>query len=260
MTIQIPAIARGLDLRGRRVLVAGGSRGIGLASALGFAAAGASVSICARDESVLAQAGERLAAFGHPIHTQRCDLAQPDEIQAWVESAARSLGGIDTLVNNASGFGMGDDEAAWQANVQVDLMGLVRTSQAALPHLERGREPAIVNLSSIAGVRPSVRISAYGAIKAAINHYTSTQAAAYARRGIRVNAVAPGSIEFEGGLWARRKLEQPRLYEGTLASIPFGRFGAAEDVAELIVFLGSPLARWITAQTIVVDGGQLLGA
>jgi 3-oxoacyl-[acyl-carrier protein] reductase len=258
--VRTPSLAASIDLSGRRVLVAGGSRGIGRGIAHGFARAGAAVSICARGESALAATRAELAAFGHPVHAAVCDLADGIAIQSWIDGAALALGGIDVLVNNASGFGAGDTEDGWAASLQVDVMAVVRASRAALAHLERGREPAIVNISSISALRPSLRTPAYGAAKAMVNHYTGSQAATLAGKGIRVNAVAPGSIEFPGGMWEQRKAADPALYGRILASIPFGRLGTVEEVAELVLFLASSHARWITGQVIAVDGGQMLGA
>ena len=248
------------DFSGARVLVAGGSRGIGHAIALQFARAGAAVSICARGAAALAAAR---AELGPASHAQVCDLADAAQISAWVQAAAEQLGGIDILVNNASGLGMGDDEAGWAACLNVDIMAMVRSSQAALPHLRAarsaGRGPNIINLSSISAYRPSVRAPAYAAAKAAMNSYTSSQAAMLAREGIRVNAIAPGSVEFPGGLWEQRREQEPELYQRTLRSIPFGRLGRPEEIAEVALFLASPSARWMTGQVLSVDGGQLLG-
>jgi 3-oxoacyl-[acyl-carrier protein] reductase len=249
-----------LDFSGRRALVAGGSRGIGRAIAIAFAQAGAAVSICARGEAALAATARELEAYGHAVHTSVCDLSDGTAIDRWVDDAARTLGGIDVLVNNASGFGAGDTEDGWAISMQVDVMAVVRASRAALPHLERGSGPSIVNISSISALRPSLRTPAYGAAKAAVNHYTGSQAAALAKKGIRVNAVAPGSIEFPGGVWDQRKKADPALYGRILAGIPFGRLGEAGEVADLVLFLASPHARWITGQSIAVDGGQMLGA
>jgi len=248
------------DFTGKRVVVAGGSRGIGRSIALGFAAAGAGVSICARGAEGLAATRTEIARFGGAAHAAPCDLADGAAIAGYVAEAAAALGGIDILVNNASGFGVSDDEAGWAASVAVDVMAIVRASQAALPSLEKSNGGSIVNISSISAYRPSVRTPPYGAAKAAVIHYTTSQAATLAGKNIRVNCVAPGSIEFPGGTWEKRRTENPALYNRILASIPFGRLGRPEEIANVVLFLASPLASWITGQTIVTDGGQLLGS
>ncbi|MFO1330060.1 MAG: SDR family oxidoreductase [Rubrivivax sp.] len=248
------------DFNGKRVLVAGGSRGIGRAIALHFAASGAHVGICARDAAALEQARAAIAAHGHRVHAMACDLADAASIAAWVPAAAEALGGVDVLVNNASGFGMGDDEAGWAAGLSVDVMAMVRCSRAAMPWIEKaGAGASILHISSISAYRPSVRSAPYAAVKAAMNSYTGSQAAMLARKGIRVNAIAPGSIEFPGGVWEQRKTDNPTLYKRTFDSIPFGRMGTPDEIAEVALFLASPHARWITGQVITVDGGQLLG-
>ena len=238
----------------------GGSRGIGRATALAFARAGAAVAICARNLDALEATRREIEAEGATAYAAMADLADPAAIARFVPAAAAALGGINVLVNNASGFGRGDDEASWAASVAVDLMAIVRATDAALPFLEHAAEPAIVNVSSISAMRATKRNPAYGAIKAAAIHYTASQARTLAARGIRVNAVAPGSIEFPGSTWEQRRTSDPALYEATLAQIPFGRLGTPEEVAETVLFLASNRARWITGQTIVVDGGQLLGS
>ncbi|MFI8733867.1 SDR family NAD(P)-dependent oxidoreductase [Stenotrophomonas sp. NPDC077420] len=249
---------RVLDFSGRRVLVAGGSKGIGRAMALAFAQAGAAVSVCARGEAGLAALRGDAAALGRDVHTAVADLSQPDDIARWLASAAEALGGIDILVNNATGYGMSDDEDGWNASLGVDLMAAVRASRLALPWLQQSADACILNLASIAAQQPRPGAAPYGAAKAALMHYTTSQALALAPHRIRVNAIAPGSIEFEDGLWARRRSEDPALYHGTLARIPFGRFGQPQEVADAALFLCSPLARWITGHTLNVDGGQVL--
>jgi 3-oxoacyl-[acyl-carrier protein] reductase len=247
------------DFKGKRVVVTGGSRGIGRAIALGFAAAGAGVSICARGAEALSATCAEIAAYGGVAHAVPADVADGVAVARYVEEAGAALGGLDVLVNNASGFGMSDDEAGWETSIAVDLMATVRATRTALPLLERSTGGAIVNIASIAGLRPAARTPPYGAVKAALIQYTGSEAAALARKGIRVNAVAPGSIEFPGGLWEQRKDSNPDLYNRVLRSIPFRRLGRPEEVAAVALFLASPAASWITGQTIVVDGGQLLG-
>ena len=250
------------DFTGRRVLVAGGSRGIGRAIALNFAAAGAAVGICARNASTLEDTRAELAGHGRAVHAMVCDLADAAAIAAWVPAAANALGGIDVLVNNASGFGMGDDEEGWAAGLSVDVMAMVRTSRAALPWLQHAGAAggaSIIHISSISAFRPSVRAPAYAAAKATMHSYTGSQAAQLCRQGVRVNAIAPGSIEFPGGVWDKRRTDNPALYERTLKSIPAGRMGTPDEIAEVALFLASPHARWMTGQVLTVDGGQLLG-
>ena len=246
----------GPEWAGKRVVVMGGSRGIGRSIALGFAQQGAAVAICARGAAALDRTKDEL---GPSAYAAAADLADAAAIARFVPDAAAALGGIDVLVNNASGFGAADDEAGWAASVAVDLMAVVRASQAALPFLTQRPGGAIVNVSSISALRATKRNPPYGAIKAAVVHYTASQARTLAADGVRVNCVAPGSIEFPGGSWERRRTEDPALYQGTLAQIPFGRMGAPEEVAEVVIFLASARARWVTGQSIVVDGGQLLG-
>jgi 3-oxoacyl-[acyl-carrier protein] reductase len=244
------------DFRGWRVLVAGGSRGIGRAMALAFAEAGAAVSICARGAQALAETRAALAAFGQATHAEACDLADADAITRWVDAAADALGGIDVLVNNASGYGFADDDDGWLAGFNVDLMAAVRASRHALPHLAASPHASILHTSSIAALHPRQHGAAYAAVKAALSHYTGSQALALAPQRIRVNAIAPGSVDFPGGLWDRCRRDDPARHAATLAKIPFGRYGTPTDIAHAALFLASPAAGWITGQTLVVDGGQ----
>ena len=242
------------DFTGKRVIICGGSKGIGRSVALGFAAAGAAVSICARGAEALAATRAELGARGHAAS---CDLGNKDSVNGYIAEAIGALGGLDILINNASGFGMLDTEEGWNAALNVDVLATFRASQAALGALKASRGN-IVNVSSISGYRASKRSPVYNAVKALLINYTTSQASIFSADGIRVNAVAPGSIEFPGGSWEQRRTEAPDLYNRTLASIPFGRMGNPEEVANVVLFLASPLASWVTGHTVVVDGGQLL--
>ncbi len=248
-----------IDLNGKRAVVTGGSRGIGRAIALAFAEAGAHVSVCARGAEALEVARAEIAAKRVTAHAATCDLADGEAVARYIAEAAEALGGIDILVNNASGFGSTDDEAGWEKSLTVDLLATVRATRAATPFLEKSDGAAILNISSTAAFHPSVRTTPYGVAKSAVIQYTRNRAAALATQRIRVNCIAPGSIEFPGGSWEKRKTDNPQLYHAILRSIPFGRLGEPEEVARVALFLVSPLAGWVTGQTIMVDGGQTLG-
>jgi len=254
-----------MNLSGLKVVVTGGSRGIGRAIALGFATAGGAVSICARGEATLRKTESELRESGHPVHAAICDLGDAAAIAGYITQAAAALGGIDVLVNNASGFA--NDGDAWRNCFNIDVMAAVRGTEAALPYLEKSVQgsgadgpgrTSIVNISSISGLGPSVRAPAYAAAKAALIQYTTTQALTLAPKRIRANGIAPGSVEFEGGIWAKNKTAHPALYQQILADIPMGRFGRPEEIASVALFLASPLASWITGHTVIADGGQLL--
>jgi 3-oxoacyl-[acyl-carrier protein] reductase len=244
-----------IDFTGKKAIVCGGSRGIGKAIALGFAEAGGDVSICARDVATLEKTKAEIARHGHKVHIASVDLAKGDAVRGYVKEAVAALGGVDFLVNNASAFGNTDDDKGWTSSLAIDMLAIVHATQEALPALQKSKG-SVVNISSISAHHPAMRQPPYGAIKAAVIHYTTTQAAMYAKDLVRVNCIAPGSIEFPGGVWDRRKNDNPQFYNGVLQSIPFGRMGLPEEVANVALFLASPLAGWVTGQTIAVAGGQ----
>lgn len=247
-----------ISFKSRKVVVAGGSRGIGRAIALAFAAEGADMAICARDPQGLKAAEAELKRHGGTVFSMACDLGEASAAAHFVTAAASALDGIDVLINNASGMGMKDDENGWLASVNVDLMATVRATQAAVPFLEQAAGGVIINISSISGFAAVPRSLPYAAVKAALVNYTMGLGLSLAPKRIRVNAIAPGSIEFPGGTWENRKTSDPQLYQRTLDSIPWGRFGMPQDIARVALFLASDMGSWVTGQTIVVDGGQLL--
>ncbi|MDE2053536.1 MAG: SDR family oxidoreductase [Xanthomonadaceae bacterium] len=246
------------DFTTYRVAIAGGSKGIGRAIALAFLAAGANVAVCARGQDGLDALARDAGTSVGRLHAQTCDLAEAGQIERWIADAAQALGGMDVLVNNATGYGFREDDESWLVDFNVDLMAAVRASRFAVPHLKQSRHACILHTSSIGSFRPRTMGPPYAAMKAALNHYTRTQALALADDRIRVNAIAPGSIEFPDGVWDRVKHEKPEQYAKVLGTIPFGRYGAPEEVAHLALFLASPFAGWITGQIVAVDGGQSL--
>ena len=246
------------DFTGYRIAIAGGSKGIGRAIALDFLAAGANVSVCARGQEGLDALAKDAGAHASRLHAQVCDLAEAGQIERWIADAAQALGGMDVLINNATGYGFREDDESWLVDFNVDLMAAVRASRFAVPYLKQSQHASILHTSSIGSFRPRTMGPPYAAMKAALNHYTRTQALALAEDRIRVNAIAPGSIEFPGGVWDRAKHEKPEQYAKMLDTIPFGRYGTPEEVAHLALFLASPFAGWITGQIMTVDGGQSL--
>ena len=246
------------DFTGYRVAIAGGSKGIGRAIVLDFLAAGATVGVCARGQDGLNALAKDAGANAGRLHVHTCDLSQADQIERWIADATQALGGMDVLVNNATGYGFREDDESWLVDFNVDLMAAVRASRFAVPHLKQSQHACILHTSSIGSFRPRTMGPPYAAMKAALNHYTRTQALALADDRIRVNAIAPGSIEFSGGVWDRAKQEKPEQYAKVLGTIPFGRYGTPEEVAHLALFLASPFAGWITGQIMAVDGGQSL--
>jgi 3-oxoacyl-[acyl-carrier protein] reductase len=244
-----------IDFTGKKAIVCGGSRGIGKAIALGIAKAGGDISICARDVATLEKTKAEIASHGHKVHVASVDLAKGDAVRSYVKEAVAALDGLDVLVNNASAFGNTDDDQGWTSSLQIDMLAIVHATQEALPALQKSKG-SVVNISSISAHHPAARQPPYGAIKAAVIHYTTTQAAMYAKDLVRVNCIAPGSIEFPGGVWDRIRQDDPPRYAAVRDSIPFGRYGTPEEVAQVALFLTSPSAGWITGQTLCVDGGQ----
>jgi len=246
-----------LGLKGKSVVVTGASRGIGFAIAEAFALEGANISICGRDTSSLRNAEARLSVHGTSVHAFSCDVADPENIAGFITDSTAALGGIDVLVNNPSGFGEIDDEDGWRKSIDVDLLGLVRVTRHAIPVMEKSGGN-IIHISSISGLMASPESPPYGAVKAAVAHYTMSQAALLAEKNIRVNCIAPGSIYFKDGVWDEVKRDDPALFDAVVAEIPFGRMGKPEEIATAAVFLASDAANWITGQTLAVDGGQML--
>lgn len=247
-----------LELTGKCVVVTGGSRGIGFATADAFAAEGANVAICARSPERLTEAAAELSRHGGKVYQAPCDVADASALEAFVDGAASALGGLDVLVNNPSGFGRDDTEAGWQVGLDVDLMASVRAGWYAVPHMQARGGGSIIHITSIAGLRASTRTPPYGAVKAAMIQYAQSQAHNLAADRIRVNTIAPGSVEFPGGVWDQVRQNDRPMYDRIQAMIPWDRYGRADEIADVALFLASARASWVTGQTIAVDGGQAL--
>ena len=251
-----------LGLHGSRALITGGSRGIGFAVADALAAEGAAVGLVARDAAGLAAAAERLGPRGVPVATAVADVTDTPGLKRAVDDIATALGGLDHLVANAGGtVGRGNLTSAgdgdFTATFSLNAGHAAELIRAGLAHLRAAGGGAVVVISSITGLRPAPR-TAYAAAKAAEIHLAATAAQELAPAGIRVNAVSPGSITFPRGGWDTFRQEHPEDFAAFLASqFPFGRLGRPEEVAEVVTFLLSARASWITGANIVVDGGQV---
>lgn len=249
-----------LGLTGRNCVVIGGSRGIGRAIALGLAEEGANVAICARGEEALRAAESELVAIGVEAYAETCDVADPVALSAFLDAARQALGSVDILVHNASALAVGPDLSDWEASLQVDLMAAVHASERVMPWMEESGGGSILFVSSTSGLEadPSPDFG-YTAAKAALIAHAKKLAVMNAHRGIRANAIAPGSVDFPGGIWSRVREEQPEVYESVRASIPWGRLGTPEEIADVAVFLVSPRAAWVAGECLSIDGAQHRG-
>jgi NAD(P)-dependent dehydrogenase (short-subunit alcohol dehydrogenase family) len=243
-----------LGLRGKNVLVTGGSKGIGLAIADLFADEGANIAICARNADEVGKVVVSLAARGVKAWGQGIDVGDPVALKAWVEGAAAEFGGIDAIVCNVSALAVGDTAESWEKSFRVDMMHTVNSVAASLPYLEKSESASIVIVSSVSGFEIDFAAGSYGAIKGALIHYAKGLASQLVEKGIRVNAVSPGNTYFDGGIWQNIEKGVPDLYASTLAANRSGRFGTPQEVAAGVVFISSPVASRISGTNLIIDG------
>jgi len=242
-----------LQLSGRKALVTGASRGIGRAIAVELAREGCDLALCARGAEPLEALAKEL---GGTVYTQAVDVSDEQAVAGFVDAAAEQLSGLDVVISNVSAGGLkGPDQ--WQLSFQADLMSFVRITEAAIPHLERSDAAAIVAIGTTSAfdTLPPTSANSYAALKAAVLEHASGLGHALARKGIRVNTVSPGPVDFPGGAWDKLHEGRPEFYESIRARIPIGRLGQPEEVARAVTFLASPAASFCTAVNLVVDGG-----
>ncbi len=246
-----------LQLKGKTAVVTGATRGIGRAIAECFADEGANVAICARNADQVAETARALEAKGVKAFGQVVDIADGPALKAFITKAGETLGGIDILVSNASALVQGNAEDAWKAMFDIDMMGAVRTFEAARPFLEKAGEikgDAAFLITSSVSAAETDDPNCYGAMKAAQIHFAKGVARQGAPKHVRCNVVSPGTVFFEGGVWGNVKQAAPAFFEQMLKRNPTGRMATPEEVAAATVFLASPRSAFTTGINMVVDG------
>jgi len=252
-----------LHLTDKIAIITGSSRGLGLASARALAAEGCRVCLCARGGERLAAArGEVEAAAGRAgaVLAVEADVSTEAGVAAVIDRTVEAFGGLDILVNNVGKAGGTDIVATtdreWQDAFDLTLFPAIRASRLAVPHLRRRGGGVIIMIASIWGRESGGRMT-YNAVKAAEISLAKAMAQQLAPDNIRVNTVAPGSIMFPGGSWHRRQQEDPAfIAEMTRRELPFGRFGRDDEVGDVVAFLASDRASWVSGASITVDGCQ----
>jgi len=247
-----------LQLTGTRVLVTGGTRGIGRAVVEAFLDEGAVVAFCARNSQEVAATQESLSARGS-VTGSVVDVADAAALAAWVARSADSFGGLDVVVANVSALAIPDTEENWELSLNVDVMHTVRLVRAALPHLEQSDTAAIIAISSVSGRESDFASGPYGTAKTAIIGYIHGLAMQLAPQGIRANTVSPGNTYFEGGVWEGIEGGDPDFFKTAVELNPTGHMGTPQEIAAPVVFLGSPVAGRISGTNLVIDGALTRG-
>jgi len=251
-----------LQLEGKAAVITGASRGLGLAIARSLAGEGCNLVVCARGADALSEAADGLREEGVRVVDLELDITDPGAGETLVEAASDAFGRLDIFVGNAGGNRRGSftetSDEDWEAILDLNLKAHIRTSRAAVPLLKKSDNGSITFISSIFGRESGgAGLSIYNTTKSALISLAKVMAADLAGDGIRVNSVAPGSIRFEGGSWDRRVNEQPEKMKQFVAdNIPLGRFGRADEVGDVVAFLSSARASWVSGVCLNVDGGQ----
>lgn len=249
-----------LELKGKVAVITGASKGIGRAIAVALAKEGVRIAACARNQAPLKAFGRDIEPIGVQTFFKPADVTNEGQLKEFIEGAASALGPPSLLVVSAGGTLGGrffeTNEEDWRGTLDANLFHAVRAIWAVVPFMERGGSGSIVVISSISGLRPGSRVQ-YAAAKAAQNALVKGLVWELAPLGVRINAVLPGSIYFEGGNWAKLKDQSAEVFEGFRdREFPFKRLGTPEEVAQVVTFVLSTRASWVNGALIVVDGGQ----
>ena len=247
------------------VLITGGSRGIGRATALAFARAGAHVAVTSRKQADLDEVAAEVRALGRKAVAVAAHVGRMDQLQPLVDRVVSELGGLDVLVNNAgTNFfspAIEMDEKAWDSVMNLNLKGLFFLSQAAARVMKERGGGAIVNIASVSGLRAQVPTSHYSIAKAGVIMATKALAVEWAQYGIRVNCIAPGAIDTRlyDAIYSLMPPEEAERRKAEVAArFPLQRVGEPREIADAVLFLASRAASYTTGQTLTVDGGALL--
>ncbi len=244
-----------LGLKGMKAVLAGASKGIGLATAEALAAEGCDVAICARGQEGVDKAVAGLKAKGVKAFGAAVDMADAAPYRAWVAKAAADLGGCDIFISFASAGGGPASEESWKKVFDLDMLATFRGIEAAMPYLEKSKAGSIIAVASTAALEDFFGPQAYNAMKAAVINYASALSQKLAPQGIRVNTVSPGPVYIDGGSWDMIKTHMTPLYDQTIKAVPMGRLGTGEEVAKAIAFMASPACPFMTGTNLVIDGG-----
>ena len=247
-----------MNLTGKVALVTGASRGIGQATAIDLAKAGADVVVnFIGNEAVAQETVEKIEALGRKAIKIKADVGNAEEVQAMVDEAVAVFGHIDILVNNAGitrdGLLIRMKDSDWDDVLNINLKGVYLVTKAVAKLMVKQRAGRIINMTSVSGVTGNVGQANYAAAKAGVIGFTKTCAKELAARGITVNAIAPGFIET-----AMTDALPEKIKEGIAGTIPFGRMGQPEEIANVVTFLASDFASYITGQVLNVDGGMVM--
>ena len=246
-------------LKDKTAIVTGASRGIGMAIAEGFAKAGASVSIAARNKRDLSSVETHIKKFNPNVIAFQTDVSQSEDVDALINNTLKSFGQIDILVNNA---GISDPkkfkeltEESWLNIIETNLNGAYRVAkEIADLMLKQGDGGSIINIASILGIRVGLNLTSYAAAKAALIQLTKSMALELARSNIRVNAIAPGYIRTD----LNKDFFKTKKGKEYIQSIPMNRLGLEKELDGPLLLLASNASSFITGSTIVVDGGHLV--